>query len=207
MAIPQIAIPTDIPFLRSFPKLIEPTSQSAFGGRAMSYVQYADSFWSANMITAPLTNALRYSLEAFLDRANPTRASVIYTPTAVCLPRAYWGDENNAAVLNTGTITTITSGNVLAIGSVTNGLTLQPGDLISASNALNALLLRVTVGGVASGGSITVTVAPFLPSYIIAGAVVTFKKPFMLTRVVPGSYNIDDSQYPTASFQLQEVPQ
>lgn len=207
MAIPQIPLPADVPFLRSFPQLIRPTSQSAFGGRAMSYVQYADEYWTVNMITAPLTNAQRYSLEAFIDRADATIASVIYVPVATCVPRAYWGDVNNPIVLNTGTLTSVTNGKQLLISSVSAGLNLQPGDLISASTNLNALLMRVAIGAVAAGASVTITVNTNIPSYISLGATITFKNPFMLMRVVPGSFRIDDTQFPTASFQLQEVPQ
>jgi hypothetical protein len=171
----------------------------------MSFVEYADAYWSIQMKTVPLSAAQRLLVEAFRDAARGGLTTVAYTPQHMCVPKAYWGDASNAALANAGNLVSIT-GNSLVINSVDNGLTLGPGDLISATTGGYNALFRVQTGGVAASNSITITVEPTVPAYITAGAVIAFKNPVANMRVLPGSFSIDDGLFPTASFTLVEIP-
>ena len=130
----------------------------------------------------------------------------MYTPKHISLPRAYWGNAGAAALANEGALATVTNGFTVAINSVENGLTLMPGDLFSLKTGEYRSLHRVTVGAVAAGNAITVTVEPAVPPYITAGAVAKWKDPELNCRVLPESFDIPDEFFPAASFTLVEVP-
>lgn len=199
----------NIRWLDSKPELVEFISSNRSADRIMQNVEYADPFWRIPMITAPLTQAERLELEAFKQLVGNGMTTVFYQPKHICVPRAYWGDANNPAVLNVGNLVSI-SNNLLTINSVTSGLLLQRGDLISlvSADGLRACLFQCTDNGIATGPSstIVISVGPTVPSYFVPGAQVWFKNPPMMTRVVPGSFNIPSSKWASCSFELQEVP-
>ncbi|OBQ72399.1 hypothetical protein [Mesorhizobium loti] len=199
-----IALPA-VGFQVAYPQLTESVSVSRSGTRAMAFVEYADSYWTIQMRTKPLKASQRLLVEAFKDACRGGLQTVLYTPKHMCLPRAYWGNPGAAALANAGNLVSIT-GNSLVINSVDNGLTLGPGDLISATNDDYNSLFRVQTGGVASSNQITVTVEPTVPSYLTAGAVITFKNPVANMRLYPGSFSIPDEPKPVATFTLVEIP-
>ncbi|MBZ9808124.1 hypothetical protein [Mesorhizobium sp. ESP-6-2] len=157
------------------------------------------------MKTVPLSAAQRLLVEAFKDASRGGLTTVTYTPKHMCIPRAYWGDADNAALANTGNLVSIT-GNSLVINSVNNGLTLSAGDLISLTTGSYNSLVRVQTGAIAASNAMTITVEPTVPSYITAGAIVTFKNPVANMRVMPGSFSIPDDFLPVATFTLVEIP-
>lgn len=193
-------------FVAGYPKIVRSVSMSRVGGRALSFVEYADPFWSVEMRTIPLTDENRLLIEVFGDKCGAGLDTVLYTPTRKQVPTAYWDDVDNAVLSNDGSLASITNGRELLIDSVTNGLSLQQGDIIGLKTNDYRALARVQFGGLASGSSISITVEPFVPSYISTSAVVTFKNPSLNMRVVPGSFEISDDRFAVASFTLVEVP-
>lgn len=192
---------------RTYPQIIDSTSVSKQGDRGISFVETDDPYWLCPMRTMPLSNADRRLLEAFVSETKRGMNTVIYTPPIDCIPRAYWGDSANPALTNPGNLVSITNGNVLNINSVTNGLILTKGDLISLTTGDYNFIVRCLNGVVAASNTIaSLAVDPYIPAYITAGAVVTFKEPIMNTRLLPKSFNMPDENWPVATFQLQEVP-
>lgn len=189
----------------AYPQLVESVSVSRAGNRAIAFVDYADMYWSITMRTVPLGAGARLLVEAFRDACRGGLQTVLYTPKHMCLPRAYWGNPGSPHLAD-GSLVSI-AGNQLTLGA-TNGLTLGPGDLISATTDEYNSLFRVQAGGVAASGSLIVTVEPTVPSYITAGGgtVVRFKNPVANMRVMPGSFSIADDFFPVASWQMVEVP-
>ncbi|WP_181173916.1 hypothetical protein [Mesorhizobium sp. B2-5-7] len=171
----------------------------------MAFVEYADAYWSINMKTVPLRASGRLLVEAFRDACRGGLQTVLYTPQHMCVPQAYWGDSANSKLANDGNLVSIT-GNSLVINSVDNGLTLGPGDLISATTGSYNSLFRVQAGAVAASNTMTITVEPTVAAYITAGAVIKFKNPIANMRVLPGSFDITDDIMPSASFTLVEIP-
>lgn len=200
-----ISLPA-VEFLVAYPQLVESVSMARSGNRTLAFVEYADPVWQIIMRTVSLKAEPRLLVEAFRDATRGGQQTVLYRPKHMCIPRAYWGDATNAALTNEGSLVSVTDGRQLAIGSVTNGLTLGAGDLISLATDDYRSLHRVQTGGVAASTAIDVTVEPPVPGYIAAGAVVKFKDPELNMRVVPGSFSIPDELFPVASFTLVEVP-
>ncbi|QKC99173.1 hypothetical protein [Mesorhizobium sp. NZP2298] len=197
-----IALPA-VPFQAAYPQIVRSDSVSRSGQKVMAVIEYADPVWQINMKTVPLRASERLLVEAFRDAARGGLQTVLYTPKHMCVPQAYWGDAGNTALSNNGNLVSIT-GNSLVINSVDNGLTLGPGDLISATTGEYNSLFRVQTGAVAASNTMTITVEPTVPSYITAGAVVRFKNPLANMRCV--SFDITDDLMPTASFTLVEIP-
>ncbi|WP_318761841.1 hypothetical protein [Aminobacter niigataensis] len=200
-----IALP-DVGYQVAYPQLVESVSMARAGNRAMAFVEFADPTWQITMRTVPLKAGPRLAVEAFRDATRGGLQTVRYSPTHMCIPRAYWGDADNPALDDSGNLVSITDGRVLAVSSVSNGLTLGAGDLISLATGDYRSLHRIQSGGVAASSAISVTVEPPVPGYIAAGAVVKFKAPELNMRVLPGSFSIPDELFPVASFTLVEVP-
>jgi len=200
-----IALPA-VGFRISRPRLVDSVSVSRAGLRTISVVQYADPFWQIEMRTKPLKASELALVEAFRERVRNGFRTVLYKPKHVCLPQAYWGNPSASALSNTGAVTAITDGFTVAFNSVDNGLVLMPGDLIGLEKDDYRSLHRVVTGGTAASNALSVTVEPYVPSYITTGALVRFKDPELNCRVVPGSFDIPDEQRPSASFTLVEVP-
>lgn len=189
------------------PRLVDSVSVARTGTRAISAFEFADSFWQVSVRTAALSAADIVAVRAWAtDAVRKAQQSVIYVPNDFCLPRAYWGNADAPAVNDTGTLTSVTNGFAVVIGSVTNGLSLQPGDRLSLKTGDYRSLHEVAVGAVATGGSISLTLSNPVPSYIAPGAVARFRQPELNMRVLPGSFDMPDEFRPVASFTLIEVP-
>lgn len=189
------------------PKLNDPVSMSRYGGRAISLIQSGDKYWTADVETKPLYDDELAEFEAWLALARNGLETIIYTPIGKQrLPRAYWDDPNSLVPAQAGALTSVSNGTQLLVNSVTAGLVLTAGDLLSLTTGAYHSLHRVTVGATAASTSIAVTVDPPVMSYIATGATVTFKDPKMNARVVPGSVDVGDGVAPTVKFQLIEVP-
>lgn len=197
----------DVAYTAGEPELIRTVSTSKAGNRAIAFVEYGDPFWRAVMTTFSLSRAERLAVKAFLDTVGSGMVTVLCVPPFPRVPGAYVGDPDNVALSNDGNLVSVT-GKVLVIDSVTNGLTIGEGDLISLATGDYRSLHRVAVGGggTASDNAITLTVEPFVPSYIEAGAIVKFKSPEINMRMLPGSGQLGDEWAPVASFTLVEVP-
>lgn len=191
----------------TYPVLVDSVSVSRAGNRAISFVETADPFWQIPMVTEALSAQQLALVEAFRDETRLGRLSVLYTPKHVCVPQAYWGNPNAAALANLGFVASITNGFTVAIGGVDNGLTLMRGDLISLATGNYRALCRIRAGAVAAANAMTIAVDPPVPGYISVGAAVRFKDPELNCRVLPGSFSIPDEFNPVASFTLVEVPQ
>ncbi|KAB2724135.1 hypothetical protein [Brucella anthropi] len=191
----------------SRPKLNEPVSMSASGQRAISFIEYADAFWTVTMTTDPLKANDLMLVEGFQLDARNGMQTIIYSPTTVCIPQAYWGQPDHPHVLNNGYLQSIQNAQILTIASVEAGLKLQRNDYLSLTTGDYHSLHRVSVGGTAtSGGILTVSVWPPVMTYIEVGATVTFKNPKMNSRLVVDSFSLTEEAFPVASWQLIEVP-
>lgn len=191
----------------SRPKLNEPVSMSASGQRAISFVEYADAFWTVTMTTDPLKADDLMLVEGFQLDARNGMQTIIYSPTTVCIPQAYWGQPDHPHVQNNGYLQAIQNAQLLTIASVEAGLKLQRNDYLSLTTGDYHSLHRVLVGGTAtSGGILTVSVWPPVMTYIEVGATVTFKNPKMNSRLVVDSFSLTEEAFPVASWQLIEVP-
>lgn len=196
-----------IGYQKGRPKLNDPVSMSRYGGRAISFMQTGDKYWTVDIETKPLYDDELAAFEAWLALARSGLETVIYTPIGKQrLPMAYWNAPDSPAPAAGGTLTSVTNGSQLLVGTVTSGLVLTNGDLLSLTTGAYHSLHRVTVGATAATTALTVTVDPPVMSYIATGATVTFKDPKMNARVVPGSVDVGDGVLPTAKFQLIEVP-
>lgn len=196
----------DIPCVKGLPKLIRSVSSSRSGKRVMVNLEYADPFWQADIETAPMYPEDRASMAAFIKQANNGMTTVLFAPDWLGVPQAYWEDRNNPAVTTNGNLMSITNGTQLVVNGVVNGLKLMADDWLGLEKDGYRSLHSVVVGATAASGSISVTVEPFVPSYITAGAVVKFKGMGMNARMVPGSDSVTDDYLAVASFTLVEVP-
>ncbi|MCL6653475.1 hypothetical protein A6R70_14375 [Agrobacterium rubi] len=202
-----------IPFLPGIkiqagrPHLNIPMSVSRYGNRAISFVQSSDSFWTVDVETWPMDEAKLADFEAWLARTRGGMETVVFTPRHVgSVPRAYWSDPANPILDDTGDLVSVTNGKQINLNSITASLAITAGDLVSLKTGDFVSLHRVTTGAVAASTSMSLAVEPPVPSYIAAGATVIFKNPPLNTRLLPSSVEIGDGLFPTARFQLMEVP-
>ncbi|GAA2867497.1 hypothetical protein GGQ99_001284 [Aminobacter niigataensis] len=195
-----------VPYVKGLPQIARSTSVSRAGQRAVAFVEYADPFWRIEVETGPLVAEHAPAFRAFLEEAGTGMETVLFAPKYLKVPQAYVGDEANPALSNTGSLVSVTDGFIIAVGSVTNGLDLRRGDLISLKSGDYRSLHRVMVGAVASAGAISLTVEPAIPEYIVPGAEVKFRDLELNTRMLSGSGSMPDDYLPAASFTLVEVP-
>jgi hypothetical protein len=195
-----------VPYVKGLPQIVRSTSVGRSGLRAMAFVEFADPFWRVEIETGPLVSDKAATVQAFLDEAGAGTKTVLFAPKYLKVPQAYVGDEANAALSNMGSLVSVTDGFTIAVGSVTNGLDLRRGDLISLKSGDYRSLHRVMVGAVASAGAISLTVEPAIPAYIVPGAEVRFRDLEINMRMLPGSGAMPDDYLPAASFTLVEVP-
>lgn len=195
-----------VPYVKGLPQIVRSTSVGRSGQRAMAFVEFADPFWRVEVETGPLASEKAAAVQAFLDEAGAGTKTVLFAPKYLKVPLAYVGDETNPALSNTGSLVSVTDGFTIAVGSVTNGLDLRRGDLISLKSGDYRSLHRVMVGAIASAGSISLTVEPAIPAYIVPGAEVRFRDLELNMRMLPGSGSMPDDYLPAASFTLVEVP-
>lgn len=200
----SLLLPT-VKFQRGRPTLNRSMSVSRYGGRAISFVEYADPFWTVDMETQPMPETMLARVEAWLSQTRGGFQTIHFTPQHLAVPQAYIGDEGNPVISDSGVLASI-NGNVLGVNSVSPGLKLTAGDLIGFSIGDYNSLARVIANVTAASTAISVSIEPFLPSYITVGSTVVFKEPKLNTRIIPSSINVGTGMYPTASFQLIEVP-
>lgn len=196
----------DVPYVKGFPQIVRSTSVSRAGKRALSFVEYADPFWQANVETATLDSAKARLIQAFIDEAGAGTETVLFALRKLPVPQAYENDPTNPALSNAGSLVSVTDGFTVAIGSVDNGLDLRRGDMISLKSGDYRSLHRIMTGAVAASNAISLIVEPHVPTYIAPGAVVMFRDLELNMRVLPGSGTITDDYLPVASFTLVEVP-
>lgn len=194
-------------WIKSYPYIVNSVSVSRAGNRAISFVETNDDFWQVDIQTQGLLQSEKQILEAFIDSCKKGLVTVHFTPTHVCVLRAYWGDANNAAVLNEGNLTAITDGQVISFDSVTTGLQILRGDLIGLSIGEYNYIVRADADQTAIAGAITnLPVQPPIPEYITTGAAVKFKNPVINMRLLPNTYKPPNGERPSMSFSLVEVP-
>lgn len=192
-------------FQRGRPQLNRAMSMSKFGGGALSFVEYADPYWTVDMETQPLPEVKLAGIEAWIASARGGFETIHFAPRHLTVPQAYIGDENNPIVNGTGTLAA-KAGTNLTINNVMPGLILRAGDLIGLSMGDYNTLCRVIVGATAVSTSLSISVEPRIQSYFPVGATVVFRNPKLNTRIVPNSIMVGDGKFPTASFQLIGVP-
>lgn len=202
----MIDLISTVKFQPSYPQLKRFVSSSRYGGRAISFVEYADPIRTIDLDTIPLFPADILRLQAFIAAARDGMETVVYRPTAVCVPQAYWGDADNPQITGTAVRGTVTNGRTVQLTGVMPGLKLLAGDLISFTHNNYRQMSQIVIGATAVSTQMTVTVDQPIAAYIAAGAMVRFKNPELNTRIVPGTFQIGKGFYPSASFQLVEVP-
>lgn len=99
----MIDLPASIGFQPSYAQLTIPVSQTKYGGRTISNVEYADSYRTVDMETAPLTAGQGVQLQSFIAAAKGGAETIIYRPTHICILQAYWGDADNPQISGTAT--------------------------------------------------------------------------------------------------------
>lgn len=202
----MIDLISTVRFLPSYPQLQRSVSMSRYGNRAISFVEYADPYRIIDMETVPMKASEAVALQAFIGSARGGMETIVYRPTHICIPQAYWGNADDPHITGTASFGTVSNGATVTINAVVVGLVLMPGDLISFTSGTYRQMAQVTVGATAASTQITVTVDQPIASYIAAGATVRFKNPELNTRLVPGTFQMSRGPFPTASFQLMEVP-
>ncbi len=190
------------------PQLTIPTSQTKSGGGTISTVEYADRYRTVDMETVPLTAGQTVQLQSFIAAARGGMETILYRPKHICIPRAYWGDLDNPHIAGTASRGTVTGGYTVQLTGVVSGLQLMDGDMFSFTSGVYRQFLQVAFGGGATAVSTQMVVKVDQPiaSYIATGATVRFKQPEMNTRLVKDSFQMANGHFPTASFQLIEVP-
>lgn len=202
----MIDLISTVRFVPTYPQLVVPVSQSKFGQRVISNVEYADPYRTVDMETVPMKASEAVQLQAFIAAARGGMQTIVYRPKHICIPRAYWGDANNSHITGTAVRGTVTNGYTVQLTSVATGLILMAGDLISFKSGDYRQMVQIVTGATAASTQMTVTVDQPIASYIASGATVRFKQPEMNTRLVKDSFQMSKGPFPTASFQLIEVP-
>jgi len=202
----MIDLISTVRFLPSYPQLQRPGSMSRYGKRAIAFMETDDPYWTVDMQTVPMRADEALRLQAFISSARNGMETIVYRPTHVCLPQAYWGDPDNPKIAATGSLGTVTNGYRVQINNVVAGLTLMAGDLVSFRTDDYRQMAQVITGATAASTSITVDIDQPIASYITAGAIVRFKKPELNTRLVKDTFQMGQGPFPVAQFQLIEVP-
>lgn len=204
----MIKLLSSIRFMPTYPQLVVPVSQSKFGGRVVSTIEHGDPYRVVDMKTLPMRAEEAVQLQSFIATARGGINTIIYEPQHICLPRAYWGDPDSKFITNTVARGVVIGGYSVQLTGVMPGLQLMDGDMFSLQSGDYRQFLQVIYGGGATAVSthMTVKVDQPIASYISAGATVRFKQPEMNTRLVKDSFQMSDGFFPTASFQLIEVP-
>ncbi|TGV61124.1 hypothetical protein EN784_01615 [bacterium M00.F.Ca.ET.141.01.1.1] len=200
----MVAFP-DVPYAKGQPKLVRTTSVSRAGKRFMAAIETVDPFWQVDVESAPLARELIPGMRAFIDESNSAIKTILFNPTYLDVPQAYLGYPANPALADDGNLVSGTGGLTIVVSSVTNGLDIRRGDMISLVKDEYRSMHIVMTGAVASSNSITLVIEPYVPTYIIAGAVVKFKNLELNVRMEPNSGSMTDDYLPVATFTLVEV--
>jgi hypothetical protein len=177
-------------------------SQAQSGGRLTNVMEYADPLWTADFATKAMQHLKLRPVEAWWHSLRGGLRSVLYRHPSYSCPAAHIASRGPE--LDSGLVSTITAGNVLAVSSVAAGLILAPGDFVTVKQgaALYAVGQIVAVSG--TGTARTIEVEPPLPMAFAAGAVVYFDRIEMIMRPVATSWQANPGTVRTASFQLIE---
>jgi hypothetical protein len=194
-----------VAYTAGYPTLKRSEALDRVGERAFVGVEWADPAWTVDVATKPLDLDERLLVEAFREQATALQ-TVLFKLLHEKTPAAYRTNPNAAAVNDAGSLVSVTGGKTALINGVTNGLTMSRGDLFSFAAGDYRSLHRVMANAVAATGQITLNVEPAVPPYIAAGAVAKWREPELNMRVVPGSFQIANEFFPTATWQMTEVP-
>lgn len=185
-------------------ELSDPIKASPSGGGLINYTRVGDPTWTIKYQTAPLRETQLAELMAWLQSLRGGLKSALVEQTTICRPAAHTGSADPSPAQQTGTLTSVTGGNVLAVSGVHSGLVLRPGDMLGLTASGKRGLCRVTE---ASGAGTTreITVEPPPRSYVaVNGAVVSFQSPKLIMRLVPDSVTVSDGPMPEVGFQMVE---
>ena len=204
----MIDLISTVRFVPSYPLLNNPTSQTKFGGRVISTVEFVDPYRTVDMETLPMKAGEAVQLQAFIAAAKGGMETIVYRPKHICIPRAYWATRITHTSPAAASRGTVTGGYTVQLRGVVPGLQLMDGDMFSMKSGDYRQFLQIAYGGGATAVSTTITVKVDQPiaSYIAAGATARFKQPEMNTRLVKDSFQMSKGPRPTATFQLIEVP-
>ncbi|SKA30993.1 hypothetical protein [Consotaella salsifontis] len=197
------AIP-DVPYVGADLELIESVSQSRSGERLTNIVEYADPVWRVTLTTKPLRPPLAASVEAWWRSLRGGLKTVLYRHPWYCTPIG--NVSSRGPELDPGTVSSVASGNVVAIASVDAGLVLSPGDYVSFAAVSGVRHLGQVSDVSGTGTSRTVTIEPPAPVGLnLVGATARFDRAELLTRPIAGSHDVSGSStLKTITFQLLE---
>ncbi len=183
--------------------LDDPVRASPSGARLINYTQIADPAWRATLVTRPLVYSQFAELEAWWLSLRDGLRRVMFRHPHVCYPKNH--GQNQVPADDAGGIVSVTGGNVIAVGSVSEDLSLVVGDRIGLENGTRRHVGRITeVSGTGTSRTITIEPPPFAAVSAV-GTVVRFARPGLVMRPVPQSWSVQKSgsRY-VASFQLVE---
>jgi len=197
---------SSIRFQHSRFKLNRTVASSMSGGGRFNHTQIGDPFWTIDFTSVPLKEKELAQLDAWWNSLRDGLRSTLVTQNVTCRPFAHANPANAAPAQDTGTLSSVSSGNVLSVSSVSSSLVLQAGELIGLEkDAYRGLHRVVAVTG--TGTSRSITVEPPPRSYVaVEGAVVRFENPELVMRPVPGSWAVNGLGRPQVSFQMVESP-
>jgi len=193
----------DVPYVTAEFVLDDPVRASPSGGRLINYTQIADPAWRATLVTKPLLYSQFAEVEAWWLSLRDGLRRVMFRHPHVCYPKNH--GQNKAPADDAGAIVSVTGGNIIAVGSVSEELSLVVGDRIGLENGTRRHIGRITeVTGTGTNRTITIEPPPFAAVSAV-GTVVRFARPGLVMRPVPQSWSVQQSggRY-TASFQLVE---
>lgn len=186
--------------------LSDPVKTSASGAQRFNYTQISDPVWEARLVTTPLDYWQFTELEAWwLSLREGIRGGVLFRHPRVCFPKNH--SQNQAPAEVAGSLTGVTTGNVLSVNGVDAGLSLMAGDRIGLERAGRYHVGKITeVTG--TGTSRSITIEPPPPAAVSAfGTVVRFARPAVHMRPVPGSWAPRETEgLYIVSFSLLEMP-
>lgn len=124
----MIDLLSSVRFVPSYPQLNVPVSQTKFGGRVLSTVEYADRYRTVDMETLPMKASEAVKLQSFIAAAQGGMETIVYRPKHICIPQAYWGQPSGP---NTN------PGDVAAQGDFVAGAYKVRGDDVPQSTAMS----------------------------------------------------------------------
>lgn len=200
-------LPEDIEFKVKRFEPVRAVAASRSRNKVSNHSQLADPVWIVDLETIPLRYHDRMKMEAWLQSLRGGLRRALYWHRLSCFPAAHPVDGGVAA--DPGNLVSVANGNELTVNSVDENLVLSVGDLVgleaTPSTPKWALGIATEVSG--TGTSRVIAIEPEPPTDVaVAGAVVRFVKPKLLTRLVPGSFaprEVNPGQWIIA-FSLQE---
>jgi len=148
----MIDLLSSVRFVPSYPQLNNPTSQTKFGGRVISTVEFVDPYRTVDMETLPMKASEAVQLQAFIAAAKGGMETIVYRPKHICVPRAYWGQPSGP---NTN------PGDVAAQGDFVTAAYKVRGEDVPQSTALS--FTRSTVGTYFDSAGVLKTAAANVP--------------------------------------------